>query len=128
MQVCTKESFDTLFEEDYTNVINNPNRSIMSDTTISERNARVIHYTNPTGIYKDICYTLPSTSSKVTVLEHYIQERFNADEAEAFSDSIPDCIKVFGTDNFIYYYARMDGFTERPSEEWLSAIEVACTQ
>lgn len=128
VQVCTKETFDTRFEEDYTNVINNPNRSIMSDTTISERNARAIHYMNPTGIYKEICYSLSSASKKVTVLEHYTQERYNAVEPEVFSDSIPDLIKVFGTDNSSYYYTFLRGFTERPSEEWLLAIEVVCTQ
>lgn len=127
VQVCTKECYDTLFKQQYINVINNPNRSIMSDTTVSERNARVIHYMNHTGIYKDVCYILSSESWKASVLEHYTQERFNADEAEVFSDSIPDRIEIFGTDNSSYYYASLFGFTERPSEEWLSAIEVAAT-
>ena len=71
---------------------------------------------------KSIAYTINSNGKKLQVLETYILKAFVSDLQ--VSNSIPQTVYVFGTDNNLYFELCIHDPTSRPTVNWLSQIGI----
>ena len=94
--------------------------TIITDSVVADRNARVVHFTNSTGEYKDLIYNITTPTGTVCVLEHYTIDHYIEGSAE--SETVPDVVYVFGDEGNRYFYGYFRGISERPSLEWFASF------
>ena len=93
---------------------------IIEESATADRNARVIHYTNDTGEYRELIYNVTTPKGTVRVQEHYTLDHYGDRVAE--SETVPDAVYVFGDQCGQYFYGYFRGINERPSLEWFASF------
>lgn len=120
-----EEAYNQEFSEKYSDFLMEKH-SVISDTVISERNARVVHSMNDAGEFKNMFYTISTTTGDTLyVKEEYVLRYFGDEtltDTYEVSETIPANIRIFGSNGTYYYYGWLKGFEERPSVEWLSSF------
>lgn len=115
---CTKE----IYEEKYDAEMENWEQSwftIISDTKVRKRNARVVCYTTGSAELKSVFYTVKSKYGETL----HIKEEYTLSSSNGTgTDTIPTSIEIFGEGRNTYFYSRFRGFQERPSVEWLQSF------
>ena len=94
--------------------------TIITDSVVADRNARVIHFTNFTGEYKELIYDVATPAGTVRVLEHYTLDHYEDRLAE--SKTVPDMVQVFGDQSGQCFYGYFWDINERPSLEWFASF------
>lgn len=115
MHVYTPEKF-----QEATDIARNfPNATeckVQSISTEAERNATVTYYINGIGKEsKHIYYNITKEAKTLHIVENYILEE---------SKNTPNSVRIYGSDNGVYFYYWLASLTERPSVEWLSQFGI----
>lgn len=119
---CDQETFDQQFNEEYVSFLNK-NCSVVNDAFVEDRNAREVHYVTHAAELKKVLYNFTTEQSNMYVVESYVLSYFNNDALKIkTSDTVPNSIRIFGSDGENYFYGWFKGFEERPSVEWLSSF------
>ena len=71
---------------------------------------------------KSIAYTINSNGKKLQILEKYTLKAYVS--GLQVSNTIPDSVYVFGTDNNLYFELCIHDPTSRPTVNWLSQIGI----
>lgn len=71
---------------------------------------------------KSIAYTIDSNGKKLQILEKYTLKAYVS--GLQVSNTIPDSVYVFGTDNNLYFELCIHDPTSRPTVNWLSQIGI----
>lgn len=123
-------SYNARFEDEFVNFVPD-GASVLSDTVVEDRNARVVYYNNsPYAAFKNILYTITtSRGGTLHVREQYLLENFAAYTGDTKpSETVPYKLFLFGTEgdkNFYGYILHLeDVMNERPSVEWLASFGV----
>lgn len=117
---CDKEAYEKTYQNKYGIT---KNQSIISETTVSERDARVVHSETGAGEFKDIFYTITTKhGDTLYVKEQYDLSYFDETRNDKVSETIPQSIRLFGNNGTNYYYGWFKGFEERPSVKWLQSF------
>lgn len=117
-----EESYNQNFSYHYLNYPDSKFHSVNSDTTTSERNARLVDSDTSQVNFKTLLYELPTTSGNTLYVQEQFLLRWFNDPTGETSETIPDQIRFFGNWNGNYFYGWLHEFEERPSVEWLSSF------
>lgn len=116
-----EEKYRSLFEQQLA-IATNENHKVMSDTVVSERNARVIHSSTGVAELRDVFYTLSGANGyTLHIMETYVL-RYYRNTSTDTSDTVPQSIHMFGTNGENYFHSYFHKPKERPSVEWLSSF------
>jgi hypothetical protein len=102
----------------------NENQTVTGETTMEDRNAKVVFSNTLACDLKNILYKIASGESEIYVNEKYVLRYFDesAHLLDAVSETVPKSIEIFGSDGTHYWRGWFKGFKERPSVEWLSSF------
>lgn len=96
---------------------------IISETTLSDRNASELIYTNVSGKYRLLNYQLTNKNKIIYIQELYCLETYVPDSFHwTISESVPFIVKTFCDEGPVQWYTHFTGFEERPTVQWLSSI------
>ena len=115
----TKEQYDYEFRNSYINFSDKESINVSQTETIADRNAEVTYYTNAraTSRYKRVQYSFQQGGTQYFVDERYL---LSSSYKDAFvSDTVPYSITMYMENGRYFCIASLNGFSERPSEEWL---------
>lgn len=113
VQQCTEKAYLS-YRDQTLNFQGTKNTIVKCKEYDSTRNA-TIYYTGSkknSYIAKQIHYEITNGNKTFYVQEHYLHP----------DETIPSHIKLYGTENDVFFYAYIQGFTEIPTVEWLSAF------
>lgn len=117
---CDKEEYEKTYQNKYGIT---KKQSIISETVVSERNARVVHSETGAGEFNDVFYTITTKrGDTLYVKEQYALSYFDETRNDEVSETIPQNIRLFGNNGSNYYFGWFKGFEERPSVEWLQSF------
>lgn len=126
--VCaTPDSYEQAFNEHYTEHLNH---SVITESTVADRNARIVYSKYKDQLYQDIFYEIQTKTRTLYIRESsvlkYIPDIHTQDALKErnISNSIPENVYIFGNDGTNYFYGELHGFTQRPSVEWLSSFDL----
>ncbi len=117
--IKSKEQYDYDFKKSYINFSDTEAINVIQKETIADRNAEVTYYTNAnaTSQYKRVQYSFQQGGTQYFVDERY---RLSSSYKDAFvSDTVPYSITMDMENGRYFCNASLNGFSERPSEEWL---------
>lgn len=117
---CDESRYTKAYDEEFSYYTTFDGVNILEDNTVADRNARVIHYTNGTGEYMNISYSVPTETGKVCVSERYCLMHYFGGIDE--SESVPFSVRIFGDEGDRYFYGFFVRFAERPSQEWFASF------
>lgn len=131
--VCTTADIYEQALKHHTDYISTQNRSVIAQTTAEDRNARIVYSKNKSSAYKDklyrdIFYEIQTQTQTLYIRESSILEYLPGVHTEDalmqldISNSVPEDVYIFGNNGTNCFYAELQGFTERPSVEWLSSF------
>ena len=95
---------------------------IISETTLSDRNASELIYTNKLGKFKRLIYQISTESGNLYIQELYCLESYEPDFHWTISESVPFIVETFCDEGPVQWYTHFTGFEERPTVQWLSSI------
>ena len=117
---CDKETYEKAFQNEYGLT---EKHSIISETIVSDRNARVVLSQTEAAEFKHAFYTVTTKyGGTLYVKEKYVLSYTDTSTDLKVSDSIPKAIDIFGSDGENYFYGWIRGLEERPSVEWLQSF------
>ena len=117
--IKSKEQYDYQFRKSYINFSDKESINVIQTETIADRNAEVTYYTNAnaTSEYKRVQYSFQQGGTQYFVDERYL---LRSSYKDAFvSDTVPYSITMYMENGRYFCNASLNGFSERPSEEWL---------
>lgn len=118
------DSFMVWFEKEYANVISE-NFTVLDDTKVEDRKARIIHYTTSAVEQKIILYKIETDTLDIYVHENYLLKDFSPSVlGSSESETVPRWVYILGTDGTNYWHGYLDNFEERPSVECLSSFQL----
>jgi len=97
--------------------------SIISDKTVSDRNAREVHYMTKAAELRVVYYELKIGQASLYVLEHYVINYFGSSN-DRTSNTVPKYVEIFWNDGEHNYAGVIWTSNERPSVEWLSSFQL----
>lgn len=122
LKYTNSEVFSKKFQAQYTNFFEQNQIELISQETVSDRNATVYTYKTFAGKFLSVRYTITGSGKTMYIDENYIIEWYRQDSPASVSDTVPHVIKVWCIDNGNYLYGGFREFTERPSVAWLTSF------
>jgi len=123
IDIMNSSEYNDLFADEYTNYFERDTFEIISQETATARNATVTEFTTFAGRLKDIRYLLTLPTANIYVRESYWIQMDDPYMEE--SETVPIRVYLYGTaSDGTHFYGSLTGFTERPTEEWLSQFSL----
>lgn len=124
---CDKESYDYHFETMYAS-FPSEDTSVISEVILADRNAREVHYMTDSSECKKVIYELHTGEYDFYATELFVLNRFNdASQRTETSSTIPENVRLYWNDGEQYYYGYIYGFSERPTEQWITSFQLVPT-
>lgn len=121
VDVCSPRWYEWYMKTYYTGFASD--REILSDTTVEDRNARVIESIFESYQRKDILYTIQLDELTLYIREEYLTQCLVDTPYTVFqSETIPHNVYIFGNDGANTFYGQFSGFEDRPSVQWLTSF------
>lgn len=123
--ICLNETdYQDNIDSQYKDFLDNEQLIITKQEYEEDRSAVVYHYTGERSNGKYICYEIGTGDKRIIVQEVYRfgvgKEALTTDDTTLVSDEVPDNVRLWITDGSGYASVLLNGFSERPSVEWLS--------
>lgn len=123
--ICLNEQdYQDNIDSQYKDFLDNDRLKITKEEYKEDRSAMVYHYAGERSNGKYICYEIGTGDKRITVQEAYRfsagEEAVTTDYTMLDSDEVPDNVRLWITDGAGYASVLLNGFSERPSMEWLS--------
>lgn len=115
----TSEQYQEIFQNDFENFFNNTLINVTEKIEI-DSNKVATKYSTASGNLMQIRYN-KSFDDKTIVVDETYRLQMNNDSI-ATSGTVPSNITLYCVENEAYYVIDLFGFTEYPSEEWLSGF------
>lgn len=116
-----ENTFRSRFGECFT-ALSPETHTVLDDTVVSDRNARVIHLTTSAAEQRHVCYTLPGANGYTLYIREVYTLRAFSNPNIRTSDSVPQFFHIFGANGEYFFYGSFSEPEERPSVEWLSSF------
>lgn len=113
----TQEQYEYIYQNDFEEFFSRDTITV-EETIVTNDGKSVTTYTTRSGHLMQIRYTLYTGDKTVTVDERYRLDM--ADQSLESSSSVPSVVRLYCAYSGVYYIVDLYGFTEKPSEKWLS--------
>jgi len=121
LSCLTESQFESKYQMDYVDVLNRETTTITKTESLGDGKT-AIYYTTSTGNLKRIRYSLIDGDKTIIVDKNF---RLKMDDPKLeTSDTIPSNIRMYCTENGQNYYISLYGFTENPTDSWLSKFGI----
>ncbi len=117
----TQSQYDIIFQKNYENYFDKTTITV-KNTVVTEDNKTMVTYSTSAGELMQIRYEISDNDRTVIVDETY---RLNMnDNSLVSSPSIPTNVTLYCEYDGICFAVDLYGFTEKPSEDWLSQFDM----